>query len=364
MTTDNPNEDQDITDSQILFRIRPYPNDKDAIKAAEHFTSLKYSPSDKRKILDRLFISDEYFADVAPILLASFQRLEPPTRHQILDNIIRLIIKGVDFTHITTDIAKLMCDSNYQFREKATSLLIHMGESALPAKTRMISYLRYKLKDVQLSALKVLSAIGPKCAEQALPKLKSYLNGASTPELKDACKLAIKILKGEAKPLHPKIEIAGIVDKKSKLPDDSNEDDEESAATQPSTNFPAIRGKVIVIAEDQDSVRAMISKAITSCGGNTKEAADGSVVLKLIQAKIDVDLFILDLMMPNVSGADVLKVIRETPQYALTPVFIVSARTERSLMMRMAQLEVAAYLTKPFKIINLLTTINNTFGQK
>lgn len=363
MTTEDENEKPYTSESHRIFRIWPYANEKDAIKAAEQYTSLKASTSDKRKILEKLLISDQYFAAICPILISALHRMEPPTRHVILDNIIRLIIKGVDFSSIAIDITKLMSDSNYQFREKAKSLLIHMGESALPAKTRLITYLRHKLPDVQLSAIKVLSAIGPECAEQALPKLKSYLNGASTQELRSSCEHAIKILRGEEKPLRPVIKIEGVVEKASDTGKFEKDDYSENASAKTISNFPAIRGKTIVIAEDQESVRAMISKAVTSCGASTKETADGEMVLKLLQAKIDVDLFILDLMMPKINGSDVLKAIRENQQYALTPVFIVSARAERALMMKMAQLEIAAYFTKPFKLAELLTSINDTFEQ-
>ncbi len=159
MSADNPQESERSI-SKRSQNIWPYANEKATLKAIEQYISLKTSPNEKRKILSRLLISDDYFKLASETLLTSFHRMDGDTRHLILDNIIRLIMKGEDFTEYSTHIAKLMNDSNYKFREKATNLLLHMGESAINATPRMISYLRSKLSDVQLSALKVISSIG------------------------------------------------------------------------------------------------------------------------------------------------------------------------------------------------------------
>ena len=365
MTSDNT---RDTSDNSTLkrhtttVRFRPYQYENDTINAAEQYVSLKSSPTDKRKILERLLITDDYFKAICPILLAAFPRIEAPIRHLILDNIIRLIIKGIDFSDYAGEIAKLMIDKNFKLREKATLLLSHMGENANTATPRIVAYLRNKLPDIQLSAIKVLSAIGPAASDQALPKLKTFSNNSPTPTHHEASLKAIQILKGELKPIRPDIKIEGVINSK---PQNSNTGatSEENTPNEHAMLYPLIKGKSIVIAEDHESVRTMIRRALNSCGANTKETYDGDLVIKLIQAKIDIDLFILDLMMPEVNGAEVLKIIRNTPQYRLTPVIIISARTERSVKLKMAQLEVSAYFPKPFRLTELLGSINAIFEQ-
>ena len=364
MTTNNPNNNEHESE-RVLSRFRPFPYKKDAINAAEQYLSLKTSIAEKRKILERLLVSDDFFKDVCPIIFESVQRLDSHTIHLILDNITRLIIKGENFSPITGNIAKLMIDKNFNIREKATNLLTHMGEDANPATPRLISYLRNKLPDIQLSAAKVLSSIGPKCANTALPKLKLFSNSTNNKRLREACFKAIQILKGEVKPIRPEIYIEGVVATSSSeyTENDMYSENQTDTTKHPANKYPAIRGKSIVIAEDQESVRAMIRKAVTACGATSKETHDGAMVLKMLQAKIDIDLFILDLMMPSISGAEVLQAIRDNPVYSMTPVIIVSARTERSIKLRMAQLEVTAYFSKPFKLTDLLTRINDIFKQ-
>ncbi len=365
MTTDNTNENENNSVSSktsTAVRFRPYQYLNDAIKAAEHYASLKSTPTDKRRIIERLLITDEFFRDVSPIMIASFPRMESPIRHLILDNVIRLIHKGEDFSIIAGEIAKLMTDKNFNLREKAALLLQHMGEDAAPAIPRVVSYLRSKLPDVQLSAIKVLAALGPVAADASIPKLKTFLNSSSLPEeYRKLGQKTLQILRGEERPIRPDIKIEGVFES-------SGNDAAAAASTAEAPSghtmqYLAIKGKNIVIAEDQESVRSMIRRALTACGATTRETYDGEIVMKMLQAKLDIDLFILDLMMPNVSGAEVLKEIRENPQYKLTPVIIVSARTERSIKLKMAQLEVSAYFSKPFKLTELLACINSIFSQ-
>ena len=355
MTSDNNNETTDSNNSNrhtTTVRFRPYQYENDTINAAEQYVSLKSSPSDKRKILERLLITDNYFKAICPILLAAFPRIESPIRHLILDNIIRLIIKGIDFSDYAGEIAKLMTDKNFKLREKATLLLTNMGEAANSATPRVIAYLRSKLPDIQLSAIRVISAIGPAASDLALPKLKIFFNNAPTPTHQEASLKAIQILKGEIKPIRPEIKIEGVLNSKPQESDNSTMTSDDTPLNEHAMLYPLIKGKTIVIAEDHESVRSMVRRALTSCGANTKETYDGKLVMKLIQAKIDIDLFILDLMMPEVNGAEVLKTIRNTQQYSLVPVIIISARTERAVKLKMAQLEVSAYFAKPFGLPN------------
>ncbi len=365
MTTDNTNENENSylsSRNSTVIRFRPYPYLNDAIKAAEHYTSLKSSPTDKRKIIERLLITDEFFRDVSPIMISAFPRMESPIRHLILDNIIRLIHKGEDFTVIAGEIARLMTDKNFNLREKAALLLQHMGENAAPAIPRVVSYLRSRLPDVQHSAIKVLAAIGPVAADASIPKLKAYLNSNALPaEYRELGQKTLQILRGEEKPIRPDIKIEGVLESSGN--ETAKSDTKAEGPAEHTLQYLAIKGKSIVIAEDQESVRSMIRRALTACGATTKETYDGEIVLKMLQAKLNIDLFILDLMMPNISGAEVLKEIRENPQYKLTPVIIVSARTERSIKLKMAQLEVSAYFSKPFKLTELLSCINSIFSQ-
>ena len=109
----------------------------------------------------------------------------------------------------------------------------------------------------------------------------------------------------------------------------------------------------------------MIRRALNSCGANTKETYDGDLVIKLIQAnEIDYRPSYDDLA--GVNGAEVLNLTPDPPpphQPTDSPQSLLSARTERSVKLKMAQLEVSAYFPKPFRLTELLGSINAIFEQ-
>ena len=353
-----------------FMRVWPYNSEKDTLKAAEQYISLKTSPSNRRKIFDRLLITDEFFPAITPLLMSSFHRMEGPIRHQLLDHIIELIIKGKgnEFEEVAGAIAKLMSDSNFKLREKAGDVLIHMGEYAFPATVRLLPLLRNRISDIQLKAIQVISAIGPLCAKIAQPKVEMLLKTKLSKELQEAAERALRILQGEEKPLRPEIKIEGLEDGGMPEQEDNDEDDletEEKTTESPVAKaYPAISEKTILIADDEKEIRTMLSKALHTCRARTKEASEGGSILKLIDAKIEIDLFILDLMMPNANGLEIVQALRNNDFYANVPIIIISARAERSILLKMSSLGVAAYFVKPFKLTEVLSRINLTLSQR
>jgi two-component system phosphate regulon response regulator PhoB len=114
----------------------------------------------------------------------------------------------------------------------------------------------------------------------------------------------------------------------------------------------------VLVVEDEDLIREMIVLALTDEGYDVITAADGSTGLQLLkEADQDhpekaIDLIILDLMLPQVNGLDICRLLRY--QGNIVPILIISAKgTETD---RVLGLEVGAddYLTKPFSMRELI----------
>jgi two-component system phosphate regulon response regulator PhoB len=114
----------------------------------------------------------------------------------------------------------------------------------------------------------------------------------------------------------------------------------------------------VLVVEDEDLIREMIVLALTDEGYDVITAADGSTGLQLLkEADQDhpekaIDLVILDLMLPQVNGLDICRLLRY--QGNIVPILIISAKgTETD---RVLGLEVGAddYLTKPFSMRELI----------
>ena len=65
------------------------------------------------------------------------------------------------------------------------------------------------------------------------------------------------------------------------------------------------------------------------------------------------DLCILDLMMPDINGFELCALLRADPEFAKTPVIVVSAMEDKEAKIKAFSVGVNEYITKPFNIIEL-----------
>ncbi len=114
----------------------------------------------------------------------------------------------------------------------------------------------------------------------------------------------------------------------------------------------------ILIVEDEDIIREIITTELEEEGYEVIQTKNGREALNLLNNhefdnhESSIDLIILDVMLPQVSGLDICRLLRH--QGDLTPILIVSAKiTETD---RVLGLEVGAddYLTKPFSMRELI----------
>ena len=122
------------------------------------------------------------------------------------------------------------------------------------------------------------------------------------------------------------------------------------------------RGATILVAEDDADLRDVLTTSLTRNGHQVIAARDGAEALAAIE-RDHVDLLVLDLIMPNIDGFEVLSRLKEINKGATLPVIVVSG-TDRALSeLRALRLGANVYLTKPIEaaalteeVTRLLTT--------
>jgi len=107
------------------------------------------------------------------------------------------------------------------------------------------------------------------------------------------------------------------------------------------------QNKRILVVEDEPDIQELICYHLAKEGFITLKASDGEAALSCVEHDKP-DLVLLDLMLPGVSGIDVLKTIRFTWNLPGLPVIIVSARTDESDIITGLELGADNYLPKPF----------------
>lgn len=113
--------------------------------------------------------------------------------------------------------------------------------------------------------------------------------------------------------------------------------------------------KVLVV-EDEKPLRDNLVRILTAEGHHVITAADGDEGIRHAREQRP-DLVICDILMPRVDGYGVLAALRARPETAAMPFIFVSASADEVDLVRGLQSGANGYVTKPFKIADLLAAI-------
>ena len=102
--------------------------------------------------------------------------------------------------------------------------------------------------------------------------------------------------------------------------------------------------KVLVV-DDEERMRKLISDFLKIKGYETVEAGDGEEAIDVFFADKEIALIILDVMMPKMDGWEVLKTVRE---HSKVPVIMLTARTEETDELKGFEYGADEYISKPF----------------
>src|SRR5262245_11628906 len=111
--------------------------------------------------------------------------------------------------------------------------------------------------------------------------------------------------------------------------------------------FVAARPGRILVVDDNASNRDLLSRRLERQGHVVLQAEDGARALALVE-KEAIDLILLDLMMPGISGYDVLMRLKREPRYRDIPTIMISALSEFDSVVRCIEAGADDYLAKPF----------------
>lgn len=106
----------------------------------------------------------------------------------------------------------------------------------------------------------------------------------------------------------------------------------------------------ILIADDEQLIRKLIGDCLKKEGHEILEAENGEIALELFEANKDLELALLDIMMPEVDGWEVCRRIREKSDM---PVILVSARSQDFDQIMGFESGADDYVTKPFSLVIL-----------
>jgi len=112
----------------------------------------------------------------------------------------------------------------------------------------------------------------------------------------------------------------------------------------------------ILVVEDDPAVRRLLSVQLGLAGHEVYIAEDGVVALAAVQRERP-DVLILDVMMPNLDGWEVLAALRAQPQFATLPVIMLTARASEADLDRSYNLGASFVMGKPYDGEQLLIAV-------
>ncbi len=118
----------------------------------------------------------------------------------------------------------------------------------------------------------------------------------------------------------------------------------------------------IFVVDDEPDVVELLETVLGIEGFTVEVATEGRTALAKILADPP-DLLILDLMMPDLDGMELLKLLRLDPRGLEIPVLIVSARTGQHDQIASLQMGANAYICKPFSNKELISQIRQLLGE-
>jgi len=106
------------------------------------------------------------------------------------------------------------------------------------------------------------------------------------------------------------------------------------------------RGATILVAEDDKDLRGVLAASLTRAGHRVIPARDGAEALAAIERE-QVDLLVLDLLMPNIDGFEVLARLKDNKAANTIPVIVVTGTDRSTTELQALRLGANVYLTKP-----------------
>ncbi|HAX08224.1 MAG TPA: DNA-binding response regulator [Butyrivibrio sp.] len=113
---------------------------------------------------------------------------------------------------------------------------------------------------------------------------------------------------------------------------------------------------LVYIVEDDNNISEIESFALKNSGYITEVFETGKIFFKHLQNKKP-DIVLLDIMLPDMDGLEILKKMKNTPDYKRIPVILVTAKTTEIDKVKGLDLGADDYISKPFGIMELISRV-------
>ena len=123
------------------------------------------------------------------------------------------------------------------------------------------------------------------------------------------------------------------------------------------------RNRKVLLIDDSEAIRSIMGEGLRMAGYRVETAKNGEKALETLNSTVP-DLILMDLIMPGINGVELCRKILSTKGLSAIPIVIMSCVSDKAVMRRMIQDGVAAYVTKPIGINNLVQVIKQILSEQ
>jgi two-component system, OmpR family, response regulator MtrA len=121
--------------------------------------------------------------------------------------------------------------------------------------------------------------------------------------------------------------------------------------------------RTVLIIEDEADAAELFAEMMRVSGFRVLKPSSSTLAIDLMTAEKP-DIVLLDIMMPDTSGLDILRLMRHDPALANIPVVIVSAKSMPSDIKNGIEAGASIYLTKPVGFLELKEAVEHALGSQ
>lgn len=115
----------------------------------------------------------------------------------------------------------------------------------------------------------------------------------------------------------------------------------------------------ILIVDDEASIRDIASKLLSMHGHTIATAADGAMAIDML-GKETYDLMLLDHFMPNISGIQVVSIVRTSPKFKKLKILMLTSMSVTKDVEEAFEAGIDGYIIKPFTMKHLIEKVEKT----
>jgi two-component system, chemotaxis family, chemotaxis protein CheY len=120
--------------------------------------------------------------------------------------------------------------------------------------------------------------------------------------------------------------------------------------------------KKILVVDDSRTVRQQVGAVLSEAGYEVVPAADGLEGAETIDNSADIALVICDVNMPNLSGIDMLELVKKNPKHATLNILMLTTEGQPEVIARAKAAGARGWIVKPFKPDLLLAAVKKLAG--